>query len=114
MGKIYDSILDTIGRTPLVRTPRFAQGIEADLTFKLESFNPMASVKDRIGSSMVLDALERGVIKKETTVIEPTSGNTGIALAFAPPRGFRSSSRCRRRCRSSEGRSCMRSVRRSS
>lgn len=84
MGRIYDSIIDTIGRTPLVRAPNVSKslGIEADVVFKLESFNPMSSVKDRIGYSMVVDALEKGVIKEGTTVIEPTSGNTGIGLAF--------------------------------
>jgi cysteine synthase len=84
MGRIYDSIIDTIGRTPLVRAPNVAKslGVQADVVFKLESFNPMSSVKDRIGYSMVLDALETGVIKEGTTVIEPTSGNTGIGLAF--------------------------------
>jgi cysteine synthase A len=84
MGRIYDSIIDTIGRTPLVRAPNVTKslGVEADVVFKLESFNPMSSVKDRIGYSMVLDALEKGVIKEGTTVIEPTSGNTGIGLAF--------------------------------
>ena len=84
MARIYDSIIDTIGRTPLVRAPNVSQslGIDADVVFKLESFNPMSSVKDRIGYSMVLDAIETGVIKDGTTVIEPTSGNTGIGLAF--------------------------------
>ena len=87
MGRIYDSIIDTIGRTPLVRAPNVSKslgldGDGADVVFKLESFNPMSSVKDRIGYSMVLDALEKGVIKEGTTVIEPTSGNTGIGLAF--------------------------------
>ena len=85
MGRIYDSIIDTIGRTPLVRAPNVSRAVgatNADVVFKLESFNPMASVKDRIGYSMVLDAIERGVIKQGTTVIEPTSGNTGIGLAF--------------------------------
>ncbi|HYO16886.1 MAG TPA: cysteine synthase A [Thermoanaerobaculia bacterium] len=84
MGRIYDSIIDTIGRTPLVRAPNVtgSLGVEADVVFKLESFNPMSSVKDRIGYSMVIDALEQGVIKEGTTVIEPTSGNTGIGLAF--------------------------------
>jgi cysteine synthase A len=82
MGRIYDNIIETIGRTPLVRAPRFTQGLGADVAFKLESFNPMSSVKDRIGYSMIHDALERGVIGKETIVIEPTSGNTGIGLAF--------------------------------
>ena len=84
MGRIYDSIIDTIGRTPLVRAPNVTRslGVDADVVFKLESFNPMSSVKDRIGYSMIIDALEKGVIKEGTTVIEPTSGNTGIGLAF--------------------------------
>ena len=84
MGQIFDSIIDTIGRTPLVRTPNVSKalGLQADVVFKLESFNPMSSVKDRIGYSMVADALERGLIQKGTTIIEPTSGNTGIGLAF--------------------------------
>jgi cysteine synthase len=84
MGQIFDSIIDTIGRTPLVRAPNVSKslGVQADVIFKLESFNPMSSVKDRIGYSMILDALEKGLIKEGTTVIEPTSGNTGIGLAF--------------------------------
>jgi cysteine synthase A len=83
MARIYDSIVDTIGRTPLVRVQRLQVGLQAELVLKLESFNPMSSVKDRIGYSMIRDALERGVIRPgETTVIEPTSGNTGIGLAF--------------------------------
>jgi cysteine synthase len=83
MARIYDSIIDTIGRTPLVRLQRLQHGLAGELVLKLESFNPMSSVKDRIGYSMIKDALERGAIKPGiTTVIEPTSGNTGIALAF--------------------------------
>jgi cysteine synthase A len=82
MARIFDSIVDTIGRTPLVRAPRCTAGLGADVAFKLESFNPMSSVKDRIGLSMIVDALEKGVIKEGTTVIEPTSGNTGVGLAF--------------------------------
>ncbi len=82
MGRIYNSVLETIGRTPLVRAQRFANGVDADLVFKLESFNPMSSVKDRIGYAMVTDAIDLGVIKWDTVVIEPTSGNTGIGLAF--------------------------------
>ncbi len=83
MGRIYDSIADTIGRTPLVRMQRMQQGLQAQVLLKLESFNPMSSVKDRIGYSMIKDALERGTIQPGvTTVIEPTSGNTGIGLAF--------------------------------
>ncbi len=83
MGRIYDSIIDTIGRTPLVRLPKIQKELQAEVVVKLESFNPMSSVKDRIGQSMIMDALEKGTIKPgATTVIEPTSGNTGIALAF--------------------------------
>lgn len=83
MARIHDSIADTIGRTPLVRLRRLQQGLSAELVLKLESFNPMSSVKDRIGYSMIQDALQRGVIRPGvTTVIEPTSGNTGIGLAF--------------------------------
>jgi cysteine synthase A len=91
MPRIHDSIADTIGRTPLVRLQRLQQGLQAELVLKLESFNPMSSVKDRIGDAMVRDALERGAIRPGvTTVIEPTSGNTGIALAFVcAARGIR-------------------------
>jgi cysteine synthase len=91
MARIYDSIVDTIGHTPLIRMRRLRQGLAAELVFKLESFNPMSSVKDRIGHSMIQDALERGAIRPGvTTVIEPTSGNTGIALAFiCAARGIR-------------------------
>jgi len=82
MSRIYDSVIDTIGRTPLVRTPRLSAGLGADVVFKLESFNPMSSVKDRIGLSMITQGIESGLIREGTTIIEPTSGNTGIALAF--------------------------------
>ena len=82
-GKIYDSILDTMGGTPLVRFPRISEGVPADLCFKLEFFNPIASVKDRIGIAMV-EAMEKaGTLKPGGTLVEPTSGNTGIAIAFA-------------------------------
>jgi cysteine synthase A len=82
-GKIYDSILDTMGGTPLVRLPRITEGVPADLCFKLEFFNPIASVKDRIGIAMV-EALEKaGPLKPGGTLVEPTSGNTGIGIAFA-------------------------------
>ncbi|WP_436643620.1 cysteine synthase A [Microbaculum sp. FT89] len=91
-GRIYDSITDTIGDTPLVRLDKLAKakGVKANLLAKLEFFNPIASVKDRIGVSMI-DALEaEGKIDKDTVLIEPTSGNTGIALAFvAAARGYR-------------------------
>jgi len=90
MGKIYDDLTGTIGNTPLMRLNRFAQGAGAELVAKVESFNPLGSVKDRIGVSMI-DAAERdGAISKETVVIEPTSGNTGIALAFVcAARGYK-------------------------
>ena len=83
-GKIYDSIIDTIGDTPLVRLPRLSAeyGAKATVLAKLEFFNPIASVKDRIGVSMIEVMEARGLINKDTTIIEPTSGNTGIALAF--------------------------------
>ena len=82
-GKIYDSILDTMGGTPLIRLPRITDGLPADLCFKLEFFNPIASVKDRIGIAMV-EAMERdGTLKPGGTLVEPTSGNTGIGIAFA-------------------------------
>jgi len=82
-GKIYDSILETMGGTPLVRLPRITEGVPADLCFKLEFFNPIASVKDRIGIAMV-EALEKaGTLKPGGTLVEPTSGNTGIGIAFA-------------------------------
>jgi cysteine synthase A len=91
-GRIYQSITDTIGDTPIVRLDRLAKGkgVHAHLLAKLEFFNPIASVKDRIGVNMI-DALEQqGVIKPGATLIEPTSGNTGIALAFvAAARGYR-------------------------
>ncbi len=90
MARIFASIVDTIGRTPLVRAPRLQAGAGAEVVFKLESFNPMSSVKDRIGRAMIDDAIERGrVTPGRTTLIEPTSGNTGIALAFvAAARGI--------------------------
>ncbi len=83
-GRIYDSIVETIGNTPLVRAPRLAaeRGAVADFVLKLEFFNPIASVKDRIGVSMVLDLEAQGKIRPGATLIEPTSGNTGIGLAF--------------------------------
>ncbi len=92
-GKIYDSVIDTIGATPLVRLKRFSEkyGIKADLVAKLEFFNPLASVKDRIGAAMIDAAEAAGKIAPgKTVLIEPTSGNTGIALAFvAASKGYR-------------------------
>src|SRR5437868_1269343 len=91
-GRIYDSIAETIGNTPLVRIPRICreEGIDADICLKLEFFNPIGSVKDRIGVSMI-EALEAsGKLRPGSVIIEPTSGNTGIALAFVcAARGYR-------------------------
>lgn len=83
-GKIYESIVDTIGSTPLVRAKRFCEsrGAKADILLKLEFFNPLASVKDRIAAAMIEAMEESGKINKDTKIIEPTSGNTGIGLAF--------------------------------
>ncbi len=91
-GRIYDSIIDTVGATPLVRLKRLAEdaGVSADIIGKLEFFNPMASVKDRIGLNMIEAAERDGRIKPGATLVEPTSGNTGIALAFvAAAKGYK-------------------------
>jgi len=91
-GRIYDSIIETIGATPLVRIHRLAQdaGAKADILGKCEFFNPLASVKDRIGVSMIAAAEAAGRIKPATVLVEPTSGNTGIALAFVcAAKGYR-------------------------
>ncbi len=84
MARIYDDITQTIGNTPLVRLNRTAaqHGAQAEILLKLEFFNPLSSVKDRIGAAMIEDALASGKINASTVLIEPTSGNTGIALAF--------------------------------
>src|ERR1700744_5226888 len=91
-GKIYDSILDTEGETPLVWLPKLTKlyGIKADIVAKLEFFNPLSSVKDRIGRAMIEAAERDGRLKQDTVIVEPTSGNTGIALAFVcAAKGYR-------------------------
>ncbi len=91
-GRIYDSIVDAFGDTPIVRLHRLPEqnGVKAKILAKLEYFNPAASVKDRIGAAMIIAMEKAGVIDSDTVLIEPTSGNTGIALAFvAASRGYR-------------------------
>jgi len=89
MGRIYNNIIETVGRTPLVKLNRVTAGLPATVLLKCEYFNPLGSVKDRIGVSMIEDAESRGILKKDTVIIEPTSGNTGIALAFvAAAKGY--------------------------
>ena len=89
MARIYNNIVETVGRTPLVKLNRVTEGVPATVLLKCEFFNPLGSVKDRIGMAMIEDAERRGVLKKDTVIIEPTSGNTGIALAFvAAAKGY--------------------------
>src|SRR3989304_1979222 len=90
MAKIYEDITKTIGNTPLVKLNNITKGLESTVVAKMEFFNPMASVKDRIGIAMIEAAEKAGLIQKDTILIEPTSGNTGIALAFvAAARGYK-------------------------
>ena len=90
MARIYSNIVETVGRTPLVRLNKVAAGTGAEVLLKCEFFNPLGSVKDRIGMSMIQDAEQRGILKKDSVIIEATSGNTGIALAFvAAAKGYR-------------------------
>ncbi len=90
MGRIYNNIVETVGHTPLVKLNKVTAGVDATILLKCEFFNPLGSVKDRIGMAMIEDAEKRGVLKKDTIIIEPTSGNTGIALAFvAAAKGYK-------------------------
>ena len=90
MGRIYNNIVETVGRTPLVRLNRVTVGLEATILLKCEFFNPLGSVKDRIGMAMIEEAERKGILHADTVIIEPTSGNTGIALAFvAAAKGYR-------------------------
>ena len=90
MERIFSDITKTIGNTPLVKLNHITEGLEATVLVKIESFNPLSSVKDRIGVAMIEDAEKRGVLKKGTTIIEPTSGNTGVSLAFvAAAKGYK-------------------------
>jgi cysteine synthase len=81
-GRLYNNIVETVGGTPLVKLNRITAGVEATIAIKCEYFNPLGSVKDRIGMAMIEAAERDGIINKDTLIIEPTSGNTGIALAF--------------------------------
>ena len=90
MAKIYNNITETVGKTPLVRLNKIGNGLDAEILAKIESFNPCGSIKDRIGLSMIEDAEKRGLIKKGATIVEPTSGNTGVGLAFVcAERGYK-------------------------
>ena len=87
---IYNSVLDTIGRTPLIKLNRVTEGLDATIALKAEFFNPLGSVKDRIGLAMIEAGEKAGKITKDTIIVEPTSGNTGIALAFvAAAKGYK-------------------------
>ncbi len=87
---IYNNIVETVGKTPLVKLNKVTAGLNATIALKCEFFNPLGSVKDRIGMAMIEDAEKRGILKADTVIVEPTSGNTGIALAFvAAAKGYK-------------------------
>ena len=90
MARLYKDITETIGRTPLIRLNRVTAGLQAEIYAKCEFFNPLASVKDRIGVNMIDAAEKAGRIDRDTVIIEPTSGNTGIGLAYVcAARGYK-------------------------
>ncbi len=90
MARIFSDITETVGNTPLVKINKITAGLKATILVKLESFNPLSSVKDRIGLAMIDAAERQGVLNKESVIIEPTSGNTGVALAFVcAAKGYR-------------------------
>jgi cysteine synthase len=89
-GKIYQDVIDTVGNTPLIRLNRLGQGLPGRIALKHEGYNPYNSVKDRIGAAMINDAIEKGRLRPGMVIVEPTSGNTGIGLAYvAAARGYR-------------------------
>ena len=90
MGRLYNNIVETVGHTPLVKLNRITEGVDATIAVKCEYFNPLGSVKDRIGMAMIEAAEQEGILTPDTLIVEPTSGNTGIALAFvAASKGYK-------------------------
>ena len=90
MGKLYNNIVETVGNTPLVRLNKVTDGVDANIYVKCEFFNPLGSVKDRIGMAMIEDAERSGALQRGSVIVEPTSGNTGIGIALAAAtKGYR-------------------------